>query len=340
MSGGAVVERFLDAHGWRGAAVTWLAGDASARRYARVASSRQRAILMDMPPGSGLTATPFLIATRWLRENGFSAPEVFAAEPEEGLLLLEDLGDDLFAQLCGADPGQCATLYAAAIDLLVDLQRCAPPRDCAVWVAPHYDARLLLDEAALLVDWYIPGATGSDAPPDAGAEFAEILRISVEPVTAEAPVVVLRDFHAENLLWLPGRAGSARVGLLDYQDMALGHPAYDVVSLLEDARRDTDPELRAAMIARFCARSGTDIKAFDVAAHVLAAQRNLKILGIFARLCMRDRKPRYLAALPRVWEHLQRDLSHPVLARLRTWVAQHVPAPDAGVRARIAQAQP
>jgi aminoglycoside/choline kinase family phosphotransferase len=149
---------------------------------------------------------------------------------------------------------------------------------------------------------------------------------------------VLRDYHAENLIWLPRRAGHARVGMLDYQDMLLGHPAYDLVSLLEDARRDTSPELRAAMLARYLAWSGAEPEAFAAAAHTLAAQRNLKILGLFTRLCRRDGKPRYLAHLPRVWGHLSRDLAHPALAPLAAFVARHLPAPETAVRARIGAA--
>ena len=155
------------------------------------------------------------------------------------------------------------------------------------------------------------------------------------PVAAAPPVPVLRDYHAENLIWLPRRRGHARVGMLDYQDMLVGHPAYDLVSLLEDARRDIAAALRAAMLARYLERSGADPEAFAAAAHVLAAQRNLKILGLFTRLCRRDGKPRYLGYLPRVWAHLARDLAHPALAPLAAFVARHVPAARAEVRARI-----
>jgi aminoglycoside/choline kinase family phosphotransferase len=146
---------------------------------------------------------------------------------------------------------------------------------------------------------------------------------------------VLRDYHAENLIWLPERAGHARVGMLDFQDMLIGHPAYDLVSLLEDARRDVSPDLRAAMLARYLARSGAEPEVFGYAAHALSAQRNLKIIGLFTRLCRRDGKPLYLGYLPRVWAHLTRDLAHPMLSPLRAFVTRHVPEPVPAVRARI-----
>jgi aminoglycoside/choline kinase family phosphotransferase len=147
-------------------------------------------------------------------------------------------------------------------------------------------------------------------------------------------VPVLVDYHAENLFWLPERQGLARVGILDHQDLRIGHPAYDLVSLLEDARRDTTAEMRMAMRHRYLDLTGFEASGFDRAAHVWAAQRNLKILGLFARL-VRSGKPRYLEMLPRVWGHLMRDLEHPALATLATWVTEHMPAPDAAVRARI-----
>jgi aminoglycoside/choline kinase family phosphotransferase len=187
----------------------------------------------------------------------------------------------------------------------------------------------------LVVEWYLPAVTGATVPTDLAAEYEALAAAAFAPTLDGARVAVLRDYHAENLIWLPGRAGHARVGLLDYQDMLVGHPAYDLVSLLADARRDVAPELRAAMLARYLERTADDPSAFRLAADTLSAQRNLKILGLFTRLARRDGKPRYLAHLPRVWAHLTRDLGHPALAPLRTWVARHVPPPEAPALDRV-----
>jgi hypothetical protein len=181
----------------------------------------------------------------------------------------------------------------------------------------------------LVPEWYLPAATGAATPADLAAEFDA----RVEPLVAIAldgpPVPVLRDYHAENLIWLPDRRGHARVGLLDYQDLLIGHPAYDLVSLLQDARRDVPPALAEAMTARYLARTGRDPEGVGHALRALGAQRNLKILGLFVRLAQRDGKSGYLRHLPRVWAHLARDLAHPDLAPLAAWVARHVPPPQA-----------
>jgi aminoglycoside/choline kinase family phosphotransferase len=336
MSREAAIRDFLSREGWAGARRAPLAGDASARRYERLGQRGRGAVLMDMPPGSGLSPAPFLGVTRWLRSAGFSAPEVLAAEPDAGLVLLEDLGDDTFARLCAADAGREAGLYGAAIDCIAAIQRLAPPAGDEGWMPPRYDMGIVLREARLAAEWYLPAATGAAVPAEASDEYVALVEAAVAPLLAVSPVAVLVDFHVENLIWLPERAGVARVGILDHQDLRLGHPAYDVISLLEDARRDTAPALRAAMLARYLAASGAEPVEFDRAAHVLAAQRNLKILGLFTRLCRRDGKPRYLDHLPRVWDHLMRDLEHPALAPLAAWVRTRLPAPGEGVRARIA----
>jgi aminoglycoside/choline kinase family phosphotransferase len=291
-----------------------------------------RAILMDVPPASGLDVLPFHAVTGWLRGGGFSAPEILAADRGRGLVLLEDFGDDLFALLCAADPSREAGLYAAAVDLLADVQRLPPP--AAEWTPPTYDMTVLMREARLFVEWYLPAATGCPVPDDVADEFEALATAAFAPVDVHA-VPILRDYHAENLIWLPDRHGHARVGLLDYQDMLVGHPAYDLAALLGDARRDVSPELRAAMLARYAARSGVDPDAFAEAAAVLAAQRNLKIMGLFTRLCRRDGKPRYLGYLPRVWKLLIDDLARSPLAGLRAFVARHAPPPEPATRARI-----
>jgi aminoglycoside/choline kinase family phosphotransferase len=195
---------------------------------------------------------------------------------------------------------------------------------------------LLMREARMALEWYLPAATAAAPDPDCAARFETRATEAFAPLLAAAPVPVMRDYHAENLIWLPARRGNARVGLLDYQDLLVGHPAYDVVSLLEDARRDIDAGLRARMLTRYLAVSGAEPESFTRAAHTLSAQRNLKILGLFTRLCRRDGKPRYLDLLPRVWDHLMRDLTHPALAPLAAWVHDTLPPPDPAIRARVA----
>jgi hypothetical protein len=339
----AALGALLAAHGWEARDAAPLAGDASPRRYLRLTARDRRAVLMDADPATGEDVRPFLAITAVLRARGLSAPEVLGADPDAGFVLLEDLGDDLFARVCAADPAAQTPLYAAATDLLARLHRDMAPSAEEAARIPPYDGATLLREARLLRDWYLPGALGAPLGPDLCARFDALIAAACAPVAVACPsapgaALVLRDYHAENLIWLPERSGAARVGLLDHQDALIGRPAYDLASVLEDARRDTSPALRAAMIARYCAAMGLDAAgeaAFRAEFAILAAQRNLKILGIFARLCLRDGKPGYVALLPRVWAHLTHDLDHPALADLRAFVAAHVPAPDAAVRAAL-----
>lgn len=335
--------RFVDAAGWRGAVLSPLAGDASNRRYERVrARDGARAVLMDAPMERGEDIGLFLAFTGGLRDLGLSAPEVYAADLEAGLALIEDLGDDLFARACAREPALEPPLYQAAVDLLVTLRRSPPPlvvsgSGAEARVRP-YDYATLLREAALALEWWLDGAAGSPASSDLVAEYEALIAEACAAVETDRSVLVLRDYHAENLLWLPDRVGDARVGLLDYQDALLGAPAYDLMSLLEDARRDTPEALQTAMIDRYLERTGDDADAFRAAYAALGAQRNLKIIGIFARLGLRDGKPHYLDLLPRVWGHLQRDLSHPNLASLARFVEERLPAPTRMTIARVAAA--
>jgi aminoglycoside/choline kinase family phosphotransferase len=296
---------------------------------------------MDAPPEKGEDVRPFVAVTHWLRRQGFSAPEIFAADLKGGFLLLEDLGDDIYSRVLAAAPEREAGLYEAAVDLLADLAAVpAPsalgPEDCRV-ALPPYDAGVLAREAALAREWWLPAASGAAVALDLAEEFDGLVAEVTAAVEPVRDVVVLRDYHADNLVWLPGRTGNARVGLLDYQDALAGHAAYDLMSLLEDARRDTPEELQQAMIKRYLERrGGVDAEAFRAVYSALGAQRNLKIVGIFARLAIRDGKPRYLAMIPRVWGHLMRDLSHPALAQLAAWVARHLPAPERATLGRVA----
>jgi aminoglycoside/choline kinase family phosphotransferase len=330
------IDSFLHASGWNDADIRPLAGDASNRRYLRLTRKGERAVLMDAPPARGEDVRPFIAMTEWLTEAGLSAPNLLSADAETGLLLLEDLGDDLYARHVQASPGDEGKLYRAAVRLLVHLANLPVPE----FLAP-YDRVPLDREAALFTQWWLPGATGIEVPVDACAEYAELVAAATKMVEPARDVVVLRDYHAENLVWLPERNAHAKVGLLDYQDALSGHVAYDLMSLLEDARRDTTDDLQKEMVALYLAeRPDLDADAFRAAYAALGAQRNLKIIGIFARLGLRDGKPRYLDLIPRVWGHLQRDLSHPSLAALRDWVDRHSPKPEPAVLARLAAAVP
>lgn len=316
---------FLSRAGWGDARIGLLAGDASNRRYLRLSRGGERAVLMDAPPERGEDVRPFAAVSDALSARRLSAPEVLARDAAHGFLLLEDLGDALYARICERDPSLETPIYEAAVDLLTGLR--ALPTDAV----PPYDAETLAREASLLTEWWVP-----DASDDLKAEYLGLIAETTQDVAQDRSALVLRDYHAENLIWLPERRGDARVGLLDYQDALLGHPAYDLVSLLEDARRDLSPGLAEAMIARFLrARPDLEPEAFRAAYDALGAQRNAKIVGIFARLCRRDGKPRYIDLIPRVWAHLMRDLSSDRLAPLRRFVEAHVPAPDAAALQRL-----
>jgi len=301
---------FLDAHGWGGAQILPVAGDASFRRYFRAIEAGRQAILMDAPPPHE-DPRPFIAVAEWLVERDFAAPAILACDLDQGLVLIEDFGDDRLREAVDASPEEELSLYAPAIDLLVRL-RAEPPGP-----VPPYDRAVLRREAGLFVEWYC-SAVGIEADL-AGWDAA--WESVFDHAIAEIPVTVLRDYHAENLMLVgPERS----LGLLDFQDALAGHPAYDLVSLLQDARRTVDPTVEAAMLARYraAADAGED---FMNAYHVLGAQRNAKILGIFTRLWKRDGKPHYAAMCPRAWTYLERDLAQPVMAPVAAWFAANVP---------------
>ena len=321
---------FLAREGWGEATRARLAGDASNRRYDRLTRpDGATAVLMIAPPETGEETGPFVRMARFLTDAGLSAPRILGEDRAQGLLLLEDLGDALFARLMSREPARSGPLYAAATDLLVTLHRVPPlplRRADADWLSEMVDP---------FFEWY-PQAQGTE-----GAQRAKALIRSQAASLVDTPfVVALRDYHAENLLWLPDRAGVARVGLLDFQDAVCAHPAYDLVSILQDARRDVSAEIEEAMIARYLAATGMEGDAFRAAYALLGAQRNLRILGIFARLCRRDGKPGYLDMMPRVWHALMRDLAHPTLRALRDTIRRSAPAPDPDVLKELRAACP
>jgi aminoglycoside/choline kinase family phosphotransferase len=318
----ALSRAFLQRAGWGDATRAKLAGDASFRKYERLNRNGEPAVLMDAPPPQE-DVRPFTRIARHLADLGYSAPRILAEDTEHGFLLLEDLGDDLFARLLTSG-GDERSLYEAAIDFLLDLHEHPAPAD----LAPYDDMRLI-EEAQLFTDWYLPALTGRETPDNIRQAFRFLFGILAPEVGMDATpgkrILVLRDFHAENLIWLPRRSGPARLGLLDFQDAVAGHPAYDLVSLLEDARRDVDPDLAEAMLQRYIAGSGMDNADFRRAYAILGAQRNIRIIGIFTRLWKRDGKPQYQAFMPRMWGLLERDLAHPALTDLRGWLDAMVP---------------
>ncbi len=351
---------FIKAAGWTGAELHPLAGDASTRRYVRLARRGHTAMLMDQPRGAetsacppdasdadrrklgynamarlaGADCRPFAALSSFLRAQGLSAPEILAHDYDAGFLLIEDFGDGRFADLiAGGKPEQ--PFYEAAIDALADFHRVAAPKTLAVpgAGAVHllgYDPVAMEAEVLLLPEWFYPAAAGKPIGDAARDEFVAAWRKALAQLRTATPVVVLRDYHAENLMWLGDRQGVARAGLLDFQDALAGSPAYDLISLTEDARREVSVDLAGAMTERYIdlrqrMDPAFDKDAFRFAAALLAAQRNTKIVGIFSRLWKRDGKPRYTQYLPRMWGYLDRDLSHPALAELKAWFDRHIP---------------
>jgi hypothetical protein len=352
----ACIEDFLATCGWRSARRVPLAGDASARRYERLTLGSHKAVLMDAPPETGeasaeggrikpagysaaarlaVDCRPFAALARHLTDCGFSAPEIYGQDFAQGLLLLEDLGDDLFVRLLeGADGKREEELYVASADLLLALHTMPPPESLALpggetYALRAYDARVYQVEADLLIEWFLPAVLGRALSEAERADYHDAWR-KVLPLAEALPrVLALRDYHAGNLMWLSRRKGIKRVGLLDFQDGLVGSPAYDLVSLLQDARRDVSPSLERSMLAHYVAKARArrdfDERKFRSAYAVLGAQRNAKIVGIFTRLSRRDGKPLYLTFLPRVWRYLSADLMHPELAPLHEWFARMVP---------------
>jgi len=357
---------FLAESGWGTAELKPLPGDASTRRYVRLKMGNRTAMLMDQPQNAeaataGPDATPearralgynamarlagadcgrFVATARYLKGCGLAAPEVLAADVAQGFLVLEDLGDDLYTDVI-AKGGDERALYQAAIEALARLHAKPAP----AWLTPEkplfpYDETAMIAEIDLLTEWFWPLALNRAASPDLVDEHRAFWQEALRSIGG-GRVFVHRDFHAQNLLWRTGQTGLSRVGIVDFQDALAGAPAYDVVSLLEDARRDVSQELAEAMTESYIAASRNEGVALDPAhfrltAAVLAAQRNAKIIGIFARLFKRDNKPRYLGHLPRVWRYMEHDLKHPALAKLRSWYDRHIPKETRAIRVEAA----
>lgn len=318
-----LIAGFLKRHGWDQAKRGRLAGDASFRKYDRLEDSRGRVVLMDAPPPQE-DVRPFVRIARHLHGLGFSAPEVLAEDNEAGLLLLDDLGDDTYTRLLARGHDEHA-LYALAIDALIALHR--QPNAVPEGVVP-YGLPRLLEEVGRLHTWYLPLVGAPALPAAALKAFEEIWR-EVLPLAWKVPTsLVLFDYHIDNLMLVPGRTGIKACGVLDFQDAVAGPVTYDLMSLLEDARRDVTPalitEMKQRYLAAFPAMTPAD---FATSWAVMAAQRHCRVIGTFARLKLRDNKPHYLVHMPRLWRYMDMCLAHPALANLKSWLDTYVPPP-------------
>ncbi len=340
-----LIEQFLHKNGWGDAKRSSFPGDASSRSYERLTRGPEKVVLMNAPfkphkepyniaaKLAGSDPNAFICLATALTRRGFSAPNILAADPNNGFILLEDLGADLFSQILANEPEKEKQLYGHAIDCLAALYRSSFSAQLQArgtqWHLRNYDSLALQTEADLFLEWYVP-EFGGTVDQNAKEAWYSIWEECFDHLDAYAHGLAhglaLRDFHADNIFWLPNREATSKIGLIDFQDALIAHPSYDLVSLLEDARRDVDLKIVDSLISQFCANAGiSDDESFRAAYAVQAAQRNAKILGVFVRLARRDGKKRYLDMIPRVAEHFTRDISHPVLSKLYHWVTNYAP---------------
>lgn len=343
------VEALLAASPWAQAERSFMQGDASTRAYEKLTKpDGETAILMISPPRAdgpavrggkpysamarlAETISPFIGMDNGLRAQGFSAPRILASDIDAGLAIIEDFGTEGIARASAPVPER----YAEAVAVLARLHRLSLPDTVPVangvnHQIPPYDLDALAIEAELLADWYVPHIGKTRLTPTARGVFTSLWRYRLQVILAAPATWTLRDYHSPNLHWLGARNGLARIGLIDFQDCVMGHPAYDVASLLQDARVTVPDELELRLLGHYARlrkmnEPDFDMQAFVGAYAILAAQRTTKILGIFARLDKRDRKPQYLAHLPRMEAYLRKNLAHPMLAELRAWYEQHLP---------------
>lgn len=345
------LRQFLELAGYADARRERMAGDASTRSYARLYRGDVPSILMNSPrrpdgpaiyDGKPYSAAvhlaedvkPFVAIANGLRERGFSAPAILQADIEAGFLITEDFGTALFVE--GTPPSPIADRYQAATDMLAALHRVLLPEILPLapqinYQIPLFDTDALLTEIGLMLDWYLPDR-GMKPDDNLRADFIMMWRKLLDKIEAAPRTWVLRDFHSPNLIWLDSREDIRKVGVIDFQDAVLGPAAYDLVSLLQDARVDVPEELELAMLTRYAKIRRASDPSFDPAGFaetyaVMSAQRNTRLLGTFARLNRRDGKPQYLKHQPRIWTYLNRSLAHPHLASLRSWYAAHIPQP-------------
>jgi N-acetylmuramate 1-kinase len=336
------VRAFLDRSGWATAKRRHLQGDASTRAYERIRKAGQTSILMDWPSAGAAPVLDrrvvfraadvraFIAVDDALRGLGLSAPEIYAADIANGLLLLEDLGHEGVLENGAPAPDR----YRLVVDVLAMLHGSRRPAELPLpggetHRLPRYTAEAFTVEVDMFLDWYFPQATGAAPPQEVGDDFRSIWRDAIARLERTESGWVLLDVHSPNLLWLAEREGLARIGLLDFQDMMIGPTAYDVASLCQDARVTVTAELEAELLGRYIARRRAadrrfDADAFTEAYAILAAQRATKILGVFARLADHARKRNYLQHIPRLREYLQRSLAHPALNRYALWYREHL----------------
>ena len=325
------INAFLADNGWQPEHRSLLADDASFRRYERLADGDRLAVLMDAPPPKEDTR-PFIRIAEHLLSLGLSAPEIYAQNTDQGFLLLEDFGDDTFTEVLKTSPMRELVLYERAIDALIHLHKCPAEQQIPNGLA-LYDSRTLLGEVRLLVDWYLPHVSSEPLAPDAIIAYEAVWEELFDYVQSQPKCLVLRDFHVDNLVSLDQKSGVKSCGLLDFQDALVGARAYDLMSLLEDARRDMDDQLIDTLKHRYfaafdtLAEPGAARNAFDATYAILGAGRHAKVIGIFIRLSVRDGKPNYLIHIPRVWQLLERSLGHPMLSSVRDWFDIYVPSP-------------
>lgn len=303
---------FLERNGLKDAARQPLAGDASARCYERIMASEKSLILMDAPPPEDVCS--FVAIAKELTKRGYSAPEIHAEDIEQGFLLLEDLGDDVFARLFEA--GQAETpLYRLAVDFLIDLAKLPPPS-----FLPAFSDQYIRVQNEMFLDFYVPHKLGEPLSGEPRKFYQDIWENLIPRMRIGPDVMLLRDFHSENLLYLKDRDGLKSLGLLDFQDALKGPAAYDLVSLLQDARRDVDETMAGEMVYHYLDETGFDEADFRESFAILGAHRALRIMGIFCRLAEVEGKNRYLEMIPRMQQHLAGNLAHPVLTGLRNWL--------------------
>lgn len=307
------VPRILMGTEWEDAYFTPLAKDASVRCYSRLRNAAGHTSILAQDPSHESRAA-FVAMSSHLRYLGLSAPEVYAADDEAGMMLLEDLGDQLYPRVISDDPSCENSLYSAAIDAILTVSAASAPN------LPKLDAAKMAAHAMVVFDWYAQRPAPS-------------LQVTLESVFASyvpsTEALMLRDVHAQNLIWLPDRAGPARVGLLDFQDAMLSSRLYDIVSLLDDARRDVPRDIADALYSIAADRLSMPLADVHMEAAALSLQRNLRILGVFARLCLRDGRANYLVYVPRVWGHIERALNRlgepDLTAALRSALPQPTP---------------
>ncbi|MDG2242861.1 MAG: phosphotransferase [Rhodospirillaceae bacterium] len=321
----AAADDFLAAHGWGNAVRNPLAGDASFRHYERIVrKTGDQVVLMDAPPPQE-DVRPFVTIARHLSALGLSAPTILAVDEDQGFLLLEDLGDDTYTRLLAAGHDEAA-LYALATDTLIYLHKTPETKVIPAGVV-NYGKDRLLEEVDRLNVWYLPLVGAAPLPSDVRESYLELWQGILPDAWKVPSSLVLFDYHLDNLLLLSDRSDVEACGLLDFQDAVQGPVTYDLMSLLEDARRDIDPNLVLDMKARYRAAfpdiSNND---FETSWAVMAAQRHIRVIGTFARLKLRDDKPHYLEHMPRLWRYMETCLKHPVLAPLKNWLDTHVPS--------------